>query len=352
MTLQELGQSIREQREATGVSLQDVSSRIKISSRILKSIEEGSLAGLPHAVYTKSFIRAFGAQIGYDQEKLNEALEKIFPPEALNEAGSMPVFKEYPILPYPGGAAKRFAVLLALLLFLAGIVVGGWYVAVTYGEQMLDMVKKPFSAITAPVEGDTSSQVFAPSPATSNRALSRALQTLSGAKQPASQRALFPSPGRDAPLGSAAPASGTLSSLTSSSPAFAGVAASGAEETALPGEDSPAADAVARPLANAGDAGAVDPRDAAPATGRETGAPNRLVILAEELCWLGYRVDGAGERGYTVKPGERFALTYEATLELTFGNAGGVMLAHNGKELGRPGQKGRKAVLRFPESGR
>lgn len=350
MTLQELGQSIREKREAMGITLQDVSSRIKISSRILKSIEEGSLAGLPHAVYTKSFIRAFGAQIGYDQDVLNDALEKIFPPEALNEAGSMPVFKEYPNMSYPGGAAKRFAILLAMLLFLGAIVAGGWYVAVTYGEQMLDLVKKPFSAITAPVEGEISSQSFAPASATSSRALSRALQTLSGAKQPASQEVLFPSPGRDAPLGSAAPASGTLSALTS--PAFAGVAASGAENAAPPGEDSPAADAFARSPSSGEATGAADSRDADPVTEPEAGAPNRLVVLADELCWVGYRVDGASERGYMVKPGERFVLTYEATLALTFGNAGGVMLAHNGKEIGRPGQKGRKAVLRFPEPGR
>jgi hypothetical protein len=57
-----------------------VSARIKISGRILRSVEEGSTTGLPHAVYTKSFIRAFGLQVKYDPDELNAALEKLFPP--------------------------------------------------------------------------------------------------------------------------------------------------------------------------------------------------------------------------------------------------------------------------------
>ena len=83
MTLQELGQAIREKRTATNLSIDDVAGRIKISARILKSIEEGSLIGLPHAVYTKSFIRAFGLMVGYDPAELTKHLDELFPPESL-----------------------------------------------------------------------------------------------------------------------------------------------------------------------------------------------------------------------------------------------------------------------------
>ena len=56
MTLKELGQTLREHREASGLSLDDVAARIKLSTRLLASIEEGATAGMPHAVYTKRFI--------------------------------------------------------------------------------------------------------------------------------------------------------------------------------------------------------------------------------------------------------------------------------------------------------
>ena len=90
MTLQELGQAIREKRTAANLSIDDVAGRIKISSRILKSIEEGSLVGLPHAVYTKSFIRSFGLLVGYDPAELTKHLDELFPPESLDETRNEP----------------------------------------------------------------------------------------------------------------------------------------------------------------------------------------------------------------------------------------------------------------------
>lgn len=368
MTLQELGQSIREKREAMGISLDDVSSRIKISSRILKSIEEGSLVGLPHAVYTKSFIRAFGLQIGYDQETLKAALEKIFPHETLNDSRTLLAFRECVVMPYPGGAVKRFVMLLAFLLFLCALVGGGWYVAATYGEQVLDMVKKPFSAITAPTEGDIPPQSVGSTSTTRSKAFSRTLQALSGANQQAPVGSIFSKSGRSVPLGGAAPASGAPSSLPSQSPALAGVASSGAEAASssspsagLPGQVnsdmprdpgmSPPADAFAQSSATGEAAAVADlPRDAASVAAQAPGAPNRLEILADESCWVSYKGDD-GRSSHTLQPGERLALTYTTTLELTFGNAGGVTLEHNGKDIGSPGQRGRKAVLRFPETG-
>lgn len=361
MTLQELGQSIQSTREAAGMSLDDVSSRIKISSRILKSIEEGSLVGLPHAVYTKSFIRAFGLHVGYDPEALNAALEEIFPQDSLDETRSEPTFKNHAAMQYPGGAGKRFAALIVVLLILAGLVGGGWYVAVTYGDQILDLVKKPFSAVTAPTEGELPMQNGNTAPATSSTALSQTLQALSDTGRQPSRTAVHSAPDRGAPPESAAPA-GFLSSSAAHSPASAGVAASG------PGADPFAPGAHGAGERDADSAGVSAPDAGAPqgdqAPGGANGASrdgerpdtpvgsNRLVILAEETCWVGSKADDALGRDYTLRPGERFTLTYARTLEVTLGNAGGVVLVHNGKTLGNAGQRGRRVVLRFPEAGR
>jgi len=50
-----------------------------------------------------------------------------------------------------------------------------------------------------------------------------------------------------------------------------------------------------------------------------------------------------------MRPGMSFAITYNERLEITFGNAGGVSLSHNGRELGSPGADGQVVVMRFPE---
>lgn len=367
MTFQELGQSIRERREAAGLSFDDVSARIKISTRILKSIEEGSMVGLPHAVYTKSFVRAFAQQVGFPPEELHTALEEVFPPESLDETRDEPTFKNHAAMQYPG-AGKRFAALVVILLILGGLAGGGWYVAVTYGDQILELVKRPFSAMSGPTESEPAQQGGSAAPATSSRVLSQTLQALSGTNGQPSQNESFSMPGRGAPPESAAPASGTLSSSASHAPASAGVAASGdgvvAESNDLRTAE-PAAQAPDRSSGASQDASVPSPEGAAPedaaagaaarllgaAGAANAGASNRLVIRADDACWVGSRADGAKGRDFTLHRGENLTLTYGANLELTLGNAGGVTLELNGKQLGRAGQKGRKAVLRFPGAG-
>jgi cytoskeleton protein RodZ len=79
---------------------------------------------------------------------------------------------------------------------------------------------------------------------------------------------------------------------------------------------------------------------------------NHVLIISRETCWMSSRADGAKGRDYLLKPGDRFALTYNSRLELTLGNAGGVELVHNGKIFGPGGQRGQKVVLNFPEKAR
>ena len=86
MTLQELGLLIKEKREAKGLSIEDVASRIKVASRILQNIDNGDLKRLPHAVYTKGFIRSYALLVGMDNQELTEALDAVFPPETLKAA--------------------------------------------------------------------------------------------------------------------------------------------------------------------------------------------------------------------------------------------------------------------------
>jgi cytoskeleton protein RodZ len=352
---QELGGKIREKREAAGLSIEDVAARIKISSRILKAIEEGAVAGLPHAVYTKRFTKAFGLLVGFDPEELDARLEDVFLAACLEEAKHEPVLNRNADLAYPG-TARRFIALAVFILLLWGLAGGCWYVAVNYGSAILEFVKQPFSAFggqpeAAPAPSAPPAGVGSGAGAASDAGVGNAVSRL---MRPSSDKGAGTAQARpddakpqiaDAALraqGTGHPDTPAAAPRPADPPAQAGGHASG-----------PAPDAVAESPGEGGASGGAAPA-AAPAGGELTASDgnNQLLIISRETCWVSSRADGAKGRDYVLKPGDRFALTYNSRLELTLGNAGGVELVHNGKSLGSGGQRGQKVVLYFPEKAR
>lgn len=74
----ELGKKFRKAREAKELSFDDVSNVIKISTRMLKAIEEEQYDQLPGGVFNKGFIRAYAKHLGLDpEESVNEYLAYI-----------------------------------------------------------------------------------------------------------------------------------------------------------------------------------------------------------------------------------------------------------------------------------
>ena len=81
MDLRELGEMLRQRRDETGLTLDEVVERTKISRRNLLAIEEARREELPHAVYSKGFIRNYASVLGADMRVVNKALAEIFPEE-------------------------------------------------------------------------------------------------------------------------------------------------------------------------------------------------------------------------------------------------------------------------------
>ncbi len=63
------GQEIKQQREAMGISLDDIKEKTKIGKFTLKLIEDDMYSSLPAPVYLKSFVRQIAQIIGLDPEK-------------------------------------------------------------------------------------------------------------------------------------------------------------------------------------------------------------------------------------------------------------------------------------------
>jgi transcriptional regulator with XRE-family HTH domain len=68
--LHKLGEVLRTAREAKGVDLARVERDTKIRVRYLSALETGDYAELPGSVYTKGFLRNYGAYLGLDVEYL------------------------------------------------------------------------------------------------------------------------------------------------------------------------------------------------------------------------------------------------------------------------------------------
>ncbi|HET6745378.1 MAG TPA: helix-turn-helix domain-containing protein [Candidatus Limnocylindria bacterium] len=68
--LHKLGEVLRAAREAKGVDLPRVERDTKIRARYLTALETGDYTELPGSVYTKGFLRNYGAYLGLDPEYL------------------------------------------------------------------------------------------------------------------------------------------------------------------------------------------------------------------------------------------------------------------------------------------
>jgi cytoskeletal protein RodZ len=71
-------------RKRSGVSLEEIVQRTKISSRFLRAIEDEQFDQLPGGIFTTSYLRQYAAAIGYDEDALiSFYIQKSSPPAAV-----------------------------------------------------------------------------------------------------------------------------------------------------------------------------------------------------------------------------------------------------------------------------
>jgi cytoskeleton protein RodZ len=165
------------------------------------------------------------------------------------------------------------------------------------------MIKKPFSAVSAPAANRTEGQKSAP----------------------------------------AEPSDGQLPGPTHNRPAGESTEPREGETQSEANPTLPASQSTLAPAAGEAPASLAAAGNAVPIASMQ-----QVLITAREQCWLSARADGAAGREYTLRPGESFVLTFANSLDISLGNAGGVSIIYNGKNLGRAGKSGQRAELHFP----
>jgi transcriptional regulator with XRE-family HTH domain len=66
--LTDFGERLRRTRESRGMSLRQVANVTRITVRALEAVERNDLSRLPGGIFTRSFVRAYAAEVGLDPE--------------------------------------------------------------------------------------------------------------------------------------------------------------------------------------------------------------------------------------------------------------------------------------------
>lgn len=287
MTLQELGALLRERRIERGLTEENVADQLKITSRLVRAIEEGDMHAMPHAVYARGFIRAYAKLLAVDEKNVHEACALLKDPEEeLREQESRIV----PAAPRRGNGFPWLALLLCVLFVAAG----GWY--------LRDVFPDFFSSIT-------------------------------GAPQPEPMQSLSSEmPEARAPMENAAPATPAVSPSVHTADASA-------THVSAPAADAPIVlGGTPLPPENAS---VSQPEAAIPAAG------HRIVLTALGDCWISTTADGKNSQRILHK-GDTLSMDFQEKLVMKLGNAGGVEVTYDGKPLPPVGKAGQVKTVTFP----
>jgi cytoskeleton protein RodZ len=318
MTLEELGAVLRAEREKRGLSIEDAANHLKIGARLLRALEAGDSASLPHLAYTTGFIRSYSAYVGLSAEEISAALSAL---EAENEEA---LIQQTPLPDVTLAPRRNFKPFLSVfVVLLLGI---GVYLVWQHGA--LDVLTSQTRRQAQPAPMQSPDNAETPPVGTEARNLGREARQSGTAGQPAAAATdSGPQAGR-----SAAPA------------------ASSAQRGETAGAQAPAPAAPATTPGTAGPAAVAAPAATSAATSAQTPVtgPHKVIITATEECWVHSNADHTDTRQFSLRKGDTFALTFTKSLELKLGNAGGVRLRYDGEELPPVGATGQVRTLTFP----
>ena len=297
-------QDLKAAREARGLTLRDVFLLTRVSLINLQAVETEDFHHLPPPVYARNFIRKYARAIGVDEKPLLARYER-----HLNSL--TPLHAEAEVRkPWPEvGRHYRF-----LFLSLAAVIAAG---VLVYAIFLYDQSRKnspPEQSIEPPL-----AEQQKPTPAGEQM----------GVPQPkvdsASQEAV-----------ASAPASTAQNKIQPP----AGTSTSTGMPKAAPPVSQEATTAVPTPTAQ---------KKTQPPPTASAGKTYHLVIEARELTWVRITEDGNTPYQSLLKPGDKIERMASDYFILDVGNAGGINVTFQGKNMGSLGKQGQVLHVRLPE---
>ena len=351
----EFGNKFRKEREKQGISLEDVSNVTKISSRMLRAIEDEQFDRLPGGVFNKGFIRAYAKHLGLnDDQAVTDYLaclrqsqldaQDVWDPQARaatperrqpgasdrRQMNSPPEAEELPELQLPRaehvapprrdyaeprdlGIPWRILAVAVLVVVLAVLL---WHRHSRSPHTPMAATPPVTSTAQTPPQpantaAQTSTATTSPAPAPARPSTPKPVSSLSAA---ATVRPLNPAVVKPA-----------VTAGTDSNNQENGVLATQPDETATPPAEAQAPGASASPL--------------------------NLVIRASENSWISVSADGQAVLHETLIAPAHTSIHAAREIVLRIGNAAGVTFLWNGHELPAQGAEAEVKTLVFDASG-
>ena len=121
-----IGETLKEARDAAGLSIQDVHEATKITSQNLAALEEDRFDSFPNRVYARAFLRDYANYLGLDSAALLVRYEDEWCREP--ETSAPPARKS-------GSFVRKLAYLFVGLLVLGALGVGAYFALEEYGRK-------------------------------------------------------------------------------------------------------------------------------------------------------------------------------------------------------------------------
>jgi cytoskeleton protein RodZ len=117
------GEHLKREREMRGVSLEEVSSATRISTRFLEAIERGQWDQLPGGAFNRGFIRSASRYLGLDDDSM--VAEYSLETNGNGASHAAP----YAANEMPRDWRPIVALLAVILVVVAALIAGGWFAA-------------------------------------------------------------------------------------------------------------------------------------------------------------------------------------------------------------------------------
>ncbi|MFV3127625.1 helix-turn-helix domain-containing protein [Niveispirillum sp. KHB5.9] len=358
-----VGEALKARREALGYALPDLAASLRIRLNFLEAIEEGRWADLPGHAYSTGFLRSYAQIVGLDPGAVllrfkqdaagHEPAPELYFPEPVNESR------------VPGGAVLLIAALLAVGVY------GGWYVLSASDRSVGDLVPALPERLSKLIYGDGT--IPEPPPVQTQVLNPGQVEALVEGSSPSAPEvgstttATLPSP--PAPAGTDAPLPATDTTPVAQGPATeedsevpqlpdlgqAPAPAPAAEPVTPDVEPVAAGEAPAAPAGPAANAAPAPVENVVP-TGRVFGQADgkvRVTIRAVEDSWIEVRdAKGTLWASRVLRRGDLFKAPDVPGMVLNTGNAGGLVVSLDGRDLAPLGAKSQvmRSVPLAPEA--
>jgi cytoskeleton protein RodZ len=299
--MKSLGQYLRAERQAKGISLEQISADTRISMDMLRAIEHGNVEQLPAPVLIKGFLKAYAEKIGLDPEEVIVAYQNLIEEAGDHQEG---IERFHQRLQTQSSNKKLFVTVIALTL-LTGLFFF-WYRPSSVRQQSRSSSPGEFLAPTAVDQradkNDPDSGIKQAKSAQSSRRTQHELMTGSEPD--------------NAKLG------GQAASVASTGGAVSKIGG----VSGYPSGESPQGEGIF------------------------SSDQSRYLLRAEvaETTWIRISTDETGEHEYLLQAGEQLTWRASSSYKLLIGNAGGVQLYLNDEPLKRLGETGQVVYLKLP----